>query len=138
MTAPTPDEITAALELLHRVPGVDGGHSLDAVAEIASPIVQMARELREWLKISRHTPDLGQLASQLESIAPRHGLRITTDPAPGELVGYYAVAPADEQMHVKWIARHLSPGTLADAAEAARDRFDSRVAAMHLLPEGQQ
>ncbi|WP_446224950.1 hypothetical protein ACTWPB_07485 [Nocardia sp. IBHARD005] len=134
MTTPTPEEITAARELLLRVPGVDGGHSLNAVAEIASPLVQMARELRTWLQSSTRTPDLGQLASQLESVAARHGLRITTDhePAPpGSLIGYTHVRACGGDWVIATPARLYSSNVVR-----AERPTGLRTVALYLLPEG--
>lgn len=137
MSTPTPDEITTALNTLLRVPGVDGGHSLNAVAEIASPLVQMARELRVWLHGSTQKPDLGQLASQLETFAARHGLRITTDPDPGELIGYDVARHDGDEWVVDGEDGHWSP-TAEGLARARMHSPDSRVAALYLLPEGGQ
>lgn len=135
MTAPTPDEITAALAVLRAVPGVTEAHSLKGIAQIASPYEQLAREIcSRWQDDPPHSD---RAWVELAEAAHRHGLCITTDP--GELVGYTSVYPPalaegweHDEVHV-WGRNEL------DAARefaTARTPQGQRLAAVHLLPEG--
>ncbi|MFD4444901.1 hypothetical protein ACFWPK_34515, partial [Nocardia sp. NPDC058519] len=88
--------------------------------------------LNDWLQVADSAADT--LAVKITELAARHGLRITTDP--GELVGYYVVAPDRYNEGVKWNALHQIPGTLAEARETSPGTPGRRIAVMYLLPEG--
>ncbi|MBF6416927.1 hypothetical protein [Nocardia cyriacigeorgica] len=97
---PTPDEITAARELLLRAPGVDGTTTLDEVAEIATPIRQFTRAVLAWFGEDRIGD--AEVQEQLITLAARHGLRITTNPEPTPAAAWNE--PAD------WPIRGHAPG----------------------------
>ena len=134
MSTPTPEEIRGAIELLLSVPGVTDGHCLEDIVEISSPLVQMTTELIDMFR-RNGVPDLGRLASMIEDTAKRHGLRITADPTPGELVGYVVT----ENKHTE-VTQYSTYGTTElDAARArAAKSYGTAVAALHVLPEGGQ
>lgn len=131
---PTPEEITAARELLLRVPGVKPDSRLSAIAEIASPLVQMAVELRTRIDRWHETPDVGRLLSTLETIAASHGLRITTDP--GELVGYAEVQPRPQDPG--WYIAHAGSWQPDERPERNDLNPGARVVALYLPPDGSQ
>ncbi|MEV4155440.1 hypothetical protein AB0J48_20660 [Nocardia salmonicida] len=134
---PTPDEITAARELLLRVPGVRGTDTLNDIERQHTPTARMGRELVDWINRNPGRADLTGfgMASLLAEAAARHGLRITTDPGPGELIGHYCVQPYDDNGE-PWTAMHRVPGTLAEVRNSAAEDARRRVAVMYLLPEG--
>lgn len=78
MTNPTPEEITAALAVLRRVPGVRDIDSIGVIERKNAPIWRMTRELNELAVATDLTPVV------LAEVAARHGLCITTDPEPAK------------------------------------------------------
>lgn len=134
-TAPSAEEIGAAIALLRGIPGVTEQHTLEDIAEISTPLVQLAHSLAEWLNDHHSRPDAGQIASVLDTLATEHGLHITTDP--GDLLGYlYYVKDAETR---QWYPKP-DRTWMADGLDNAR-RYGApgaRLAAVYLLPEGGQ
>lgn len=140
-TAPGRDEITAALAVLRRIPGVTDGHCLEDIAEISTPLVQLGYELRAWLDTSTQTPDVGQIIGQLTTIAGQHGLHIVDDPAdPGEPIGYISLVPRDGHYGRGWrqSSDHLWRTDQLDEAETYARASGETIAGVHLLREGGQ
>lgn len=136
MSTPTHDEITAAIMLLQSVPGIRGTDTLDQIERSNTPVRRMAADLRGWWTKSM-SPNAVDLEIELRAAADRHGLRITTDPELGELIGHYCVEP-DDRNKLPWTTTHRIPGTIAEATEAAAQYGRRRIAALYLLPEGGQ
>lgn len=91
MSAPTPDEITAAHTLLLSVPGFTGRTTLADVAAILEPAALLAASLKDLLverDVDIRDAHFMDVATLLNDLAARHGLRITTDPELGEVVGH--------------------------------------------------
>ncbi|WP_280304932.1 hypothetical protein [Nocardia neocaledoniensis] len=139
MTIPTPDEITAALDVLRRVPGVDERSCLHDIAVDIQHDRLMARDLRAWA--IRKGTDLAlmadaEIADALGEIAARHGLRIARDP--GELIGYSYAQP--REFDPGWclvdMAGTWQPGDLDMAEEQVGGV--QRVVALYLPAEGGQ
>lgn len=144
MTIPTPDEITAALAVLRRMPGMCDNDTLGAYARANDPILRMARDL---LHATADNPY--DIADNLVAIAARHGLRITTDPDPdpGKADGYRLMRPIDNgsawapSMHGASCYLPNSAGLASayeDCALFSTASNPLRVAAFRLLPEGGQ
>jgi hypothetical protein len=130
MTTPTPEEITTALDVLRRVPGVTDGHCLEDIVEIATPLEQAAREL-----LTRWTDDppvVHYAASQLVMVARSHGLVI--DKKPGELIGWATVS--DRTNSGGWVTEQgiWAPDDLEVARRCASP--GERIVSLRLLPEG--
>ncbi|MFC4124897.1 hypothetical protein [Nocardia rhizosphaerae] len=140
MSTPTPDEITAALATLRRIPDIDDQATLGAIERSNYPLRWMARDLHAQLAVD-FPEHPGTLAIALSASAARHGLRITTDPGqPGDPVGYITLVPRDGHFGRGW--RQSSDymwraDNLDEAVSHARDTGES-VAAVYLLPEGSQ
>ncbi len=143
MATPTPDEITAALAVLRRMPGLCDNDTLGAYARANTPHRRMATDLLAWWNSPRSSAH--DLEQELADSAARHGLRITTDPDPGELIQYRLVRAAANG----WLLQ--DPGTSYEpsagglsAARADRATFDNpfavtpKLAALYLVPEGGQ
>ncbi len=136
MTIPTPDEITAALDVLRRVPGVDERSCLHDIGVDIRPDRLMARDVRAWA--IRMGTDIAlmadpEIADELDEIAASHGLRITRDP--GDLVGYTLARPCEDSPG--WVVSNSGswqPNDLGLAIAAALSH--ERVVAVRLLPEG--
>ncbi len=144
MSTPTPDEITAAIELLRRASGVTDRHTLNDIERLNSPIHRMAEHLHSFWTASA-PPNAAIVEEHIRVAAARHGLRITTDPASGELIQYRLVLRAANGwiLHDEGSSYTASPGGLGaarvDCAEAADvEGCCPRIAALHLLPEGGQ
>lgn len=142
MSTPTPDEITAHVEALLRVPHVRSYTTLGEIRAENTPFWWMVRDVLGQLDSDR-LPELGELASILSGAAARHGLRITTDPEPGELIQYRLVRRAANGwfLHDPSVSYESSQGGL-DAAESDRAKYADpegccpRIVVVRLLPEG--
>lgn len=140
---PTPDEIAEALATLHRMPYVRADTTLAEIKGANTPFWWMVRDILGQLDSDR-LPNPGELASILATSAAAHGLRITADPEPGQLVGYQHLdvigvqpydASADDVRHADagiWYGPTVNGrrNALSDAGN------DYRTGAVYLLPEG--
>lgn len=133
-TTATAEDIGAAIALLRTIPGVTEQHTLDDIAEISTPLVQLAHSLTEWINDHHSRPDTGQIASVLDHLAAEHGLRITTDPDRGEVIKL-ALVRQDPDDGLWRVSTYLRPDEQIPT-ELIADGL--RVATMHLLPEGGQ
>lgn len=137
---PTPDEITAALDTLRRIPDIDDQATLGAIERSNYPLRWMARDLHAQLAVD-FPEHPGALAIALSASAARHGLCITADPEPGELIQYRVLHPTPFKPTTWDLSRtqhaHKYEPTSEGLADAERDIAPGqRIAAVYLLPEG--
>lgn len=131
---PTPAEIDQALAVLHRVPGVGGPSTLDAIAQRNHPMWRLGEDLSAWALNPRLRTGAtaSTVANELNEIAARHGLRITDEPDRGEVIKLVLVRQAPEDG--RWlVCNYFRPG---DTIPTDLMTNGMRVATMHLLPEG--
>ncbi|MGS2805365.1 hypothetical protein [Nocardia sp. MW-W600-9] len=131
MTAPTPEEVTAALAILRRIPEINEHATLGAIERTNTPLRWMARELNEIWSENGLPVWPGNIAAELETVAARHGLRIAADL--GEPIGY-AIVENDNTEVASY--RVYSRADLEEARANAAKRRGGVVVA--LLPEGGQ
>lgn len=124
-TTATAEDIGAAIALLRTIPGVTEQHTLDDIAEISTPLVQLAHSLTEWINDHHSRPDTGQIASVLDHLAAEHG---------GEVIKL-ALVRQDPDDGLWRVSTYLRPDEQIPT-ELIADGL--RVATMHLLPEGGQ
>nr|WTA71282.1 hypothetical protein OHB51_35395 [Micromonospora sp. NBC_00855] len=131
----TSEQIAEALTILRAIPnpGAAFTSALATIEAVVDPVVVFARHvLSRW---SDDPPYPEQAAKDLIEMAAQYGLRITTDPGPGELVGYSYVKP--REFDPGWIliddAGTWQPGDLDMAEEQAEGV--QRVVALYLPTE---
>lgn len=134
MTTPTPAEIDEALAVLHRVPGVGGPSTLDAIAQRNHPMWRLGEDLAAWALNPRNRTGAtaSTVTNDLTEIAARHGLRITAEPDRGEVIELALVRQHPEDG--RWVVCSYFRPDEAIPTDLLLD--GARVATMHLLPEG--
>lgn len=150
MTIPTPAEITAILATLRRIPGMNDATTIGEIEYANTPEYRTTRALRRYLEEETNLdpddiPSTRDLELALGRALAAHGLRITADPAPGELIQYRLVRQAanGHVMHDASVSYVPDQGGLNAAREDCAKYADPkgccpRIAAVYLLPEGGQ